>query len=62
MVSLAPQINQAPAVPAVTTPAASKVRAQASAQTAPVAVPQDTVTISPQAQSIVASSAAIASP
>jgi DNA-binding NarL/FixJ family response regulator len=55
MVSLAAQINQAPAV---TRPAASKVQAQASAQTAPVAVPQDTVTISPQAQSIVASSAA----
>ncbi|MGB7727787.1 MAG: hypothetical protein WBL50_07130 [Candidatus Acidiferrum sp.] len=56
MVSLAAQINQAPAVPAVTT--ASKLQPSAPAQTAPVAVPQDTVTISPQAQSIVASSAA----
>lgn len=57
MVSLAAQINQAPAVSAVTTPTASKVQAQAPAQTA-VAVPQDTVTISPKAQSIAASSAA----
>ncbi len=58
MVSLAAQINQAPAVPAVTTPTASKVQAQAPAESAPVAVPEDTVTISPQAQSTVASSTA----
>ncbi|MGB2632990.1 MAG: LuxR C-terminal-related transcriptional regulator [Candidatus Acidiferrum sp.] len=57
MVSLAAQINQAPAVPAVTTPAASKVQEPVPAQAAPVTVPQDTVTISPQAQSIVASAA-----
>lgn len=59
MVSIAAQVNQAQAAPTVT---AAEVQAQApppvQTQANSVAIPRDTVTISPQAQSIVATAAA----